>query len=550
MRDSSFRISLDIHDIQSQVSLPIKKGDTARRIYINLTENSMPYSIEKGCVAVFSATKPDGTKILNDCIIKKDRIRYDVTEQTSAIEGIVQAEIILYGADKAVLTSPRFTLVVDDRAIGKTPISADEKNVLNSYALAEAERVKNEEERSAAFNNLGIDLEDDGEVISIVKTDIDGSQEKSTFLKYSDVIPSITASASGSAITIESANAPLQNLKLFGKTEQNGTPTPDAPVPLVSVGDSGSFVTTLDTKNLLNVPQEITAVATGHYFKALPVNLSEGKYTFSFVSNYKLVGNEQFIVSTPNNEIITSPTVYTNANTVKAIQFTIEKSGEYLFTFYTAQGGTITNAQLEIGTQATPYEPYNKQTLTMPYTLRSNKSDLADEIDFMRGIGTQKIGIRIIKGTENFSYDSNTKRFYWYFTTGASNTGVKLSTHYTQGETGVGATSQYAFNIDAGAIYIRDERFTNVTDFKTWLSSNNVTIYYPLATPIETPLTEVELNAYRQLVTNKGTTNILSEADAEVEYYTPYGQALGNIHSQVNKDYFKLTQAIISTGGN
>ena len=68
-----------------------------------------------------------------------------------------------------------------------------------------------------------------------------------------------------------------------------------------------------------------------------------------------------------------------------------------------------------------------------------------------------------------------------------------------------------------------------------------------LQTPQETPLTETELNAYRQLMTNSGNTTILSEADAEVEYYTPKGQALGNIHSQVNKDYLKL---ITSLGGN
>jgi hypothetical protein len=89
-------------------------------------------------------------------------------------------------------------------------------------------------------------------------------------------------------------------------------------------------------------------------------------------------------------------------------------------------------------------------------------------------------------------------------------------------------------------------------DFKGWLSANPITVLYRLAEPIETPISETELNAYRHLLTNKGNTTIISEADMEVDYYInkPNAQAIGNIHSQVNADYLKLQQAIISTGGN
>jgi hypothetical protein len=48
----------------------------------------------------------------------------------------------------------------------------------------------------------------------------------------------------------DSAKAPLQQLKLYGKTTRNGTPTPDAPVPLVSVGDSGSFMVKIQGENV------------------------------------------------------------------------------------------------------------------------------------------------------------------------------------------------------------------------------------------------------------------------------------------------------------
>lgn len=61
----------------------------------------------------------------------------------------------------------------------------------------------------------------------------------------------IIESASGEVISInDSASVPIQGLKLFGKTTQNGTPTPEAPVQLVSAGDGGSVGVSVYGKNL------------------------------------------------------------------------------------------------------------------------------------------------------------------------------------------------------------------------------------------------------------------------------------------------------------
>ena len=103
-----------------------------------------------------------------------------------------------------------------------------------------------------------------------------------------------------------------------------------------------------------------------------------------------------------------------------------------------------------------------------------------------------------------------------------------------------------------GGVFFRCDELANATDKNAWLAEHPIHIIYPLKTPIETPLSETELNAYRQLMTNSGATTILSEATAEATYYTnkPNGQALGSVHAQINKDYFKLQQAIIALGGS
>ena len=59
---------------------------------------------------------------------------------------------------------------------------------------------------------------------------------------------------------------------------------------------------------------------------------------------------------------------------------------------------------------------------------------------------------------------------------------------------------------------------TNVGDFKAWLTSNNVILYYVLATPIEEPITDqtliTDLNNMYQAMGYDGTTNITITSDS------------------------------------
>lgn len=72
----------------------------------------------------------------------------------------------------------------------------------------------------------------------------------------------IVASASGNPIVLnDSTDLRVQSLRLFGKTTQNGTPTPEAPVPLVSAGDGGDIrtlilpaVNSLEDDTLCGIP--------------------------------------------------------------------------------------------------------------------------------------------------------------------------------------------------------------------------------------------------------------------------------------------------------
>lgn len=61
----------------------------------------------------------------------------------------------------------------------------------------------------------------------------------------------VVSSASGESIAVsDSSDQPLVGLNIYGKSTQAGTPTPDAPVDIESIGDDGDVVVTVDNDTL------------------------------------------------------------------------------------------------------------------------------------------------------------------------------------------------------------------------------------------------------------------------------------------------------------
>lgn len=153
MNYSKYRFNLDMQSNISQVSLPVRQGDTSVNLYIGLTmDGGNPYLIEEGCRAVFVAKKADGNLLINDCMIEKGTtIRYTLTQQTTSFPGVTDCEIRLYGADGNVITTPRFILVVYERVAPDEDIvlSETEKTVIDNIISTEQDRVIAEAERVA-----------------------------------------------------------------------------------------------------------------------------------------------------------------------------------------------------------------------------------------------------------------------------------------------------------------------------------------------------------------------------------------------------------------
>ena len=237
MNYTEHKITLDVNESVSQVSLSVKKGDTGRRLLILLAEKGYPYHISKDCYAVFTAYKPDGKVVFNNCSIDDCVIVYDFTEQTVAAAGFVDCEIILYGANGKQITSASFSIIVEDTIYD----------------------TETEIESTSEYNALA-------DLISKVQT---------VYAKGL-MAAAIMSKAKGEVINLaDASDNSLQGLRIFGKSTQDGTPTPEAPVELVSV--EASMITITDgTKD--NV--QTMTVTTGGGLPGIPVD-SGGNYTDS-----------------------------------------------------------------------------------------------------------------------------------------------------------------------------------------------------------------------------------------------------------------------------
>lgn len=118
----------------------------------------------------------------------------------------------------------------------------------------------------------------------------------------------LIGSETGNPIAVDDAfAAPLCGLTVYGKSTQDGTPTPDAPVPIVSAGDGGTIAVTLSDGH--GKTQTLT-LPTPTGLPGIPVT-SGGNYTdpqgqqwvcdeIDLERNVKVQKNDSFAISSKN----------------------------------------------------------------------------------------------------------------------------------------------------------------------------------------------------------------------------------------------------------
>lgn len=138
------QISIDFYK-NNYICVSSKQLDSARYLIITLTENGIPRKLTNER-ALFRAGKPDNTYIYNEdeCIILEDgRLLIELTEQTLAVNGRIEADIQLICTNNKIYSTKKFyieaaSLPYDESAVE----SSNEFNALNKLVSEENERIE------------------------------------------------------------------------------------------------------------------------------------------------------------------------------------------------------------------------------------------------------------------------------------------------------------------------------------------------------------------------------------------------------------------------
>jgi hypothetical protein len=159
MNSIKHRFTLDMHSSQSQISIPAMLGDTYKSLHINLSEGGTPYFIENGITAYLTIKRPNGQQYVGTCDIKDNStIIYKFSENTDAcaVAGIHNCDLTLYTLEGEVVASPKFTMIVSERAItpSEVEVTAEDYDMLDLIATEEAKRKQAEIQRNTKVDEL------------------------------------------------------------------------------------------------------------------------------------------------------------------------------------------------------------------------------------------------------------------------------------------------------------------------------------------------------------------------------------------------------------
>ena len=115
MKYAVSRITLDLQDTSSPITLSAKQGDSMREIICGFRDDSGQYKLDPGFAVVFTAQKPSGNLIYNECSVDGNYARYQFTAQTVSEIGPLKCEFKIYDdlSKPPKLTSPRFMINVE-----------------------------------------------------------------------------------------------------------------------------------------------------------------------------------------------------------------------------------------------------------------------------------------------------------------------------------------------------------------------------------------------------------------------------------------------------
>lgn len=379
------------------------------------------------------------------------------------------------------------------------------------------------------------------EAVSQLKEDTTALQKRQNVL---------VGSETGNPVSCNDAySAPLCGLNVYGKSTQDGTPMPDAPVPIVSAGDSGSVAVKVTGKNLfyeqefqeyfINSVANTVGLATGNVSCVLQV-VTGAKY---YVTRSKIGDKFRAAVvdKLPTSGNPVTPSSGINADSKRQIE--ISATSKYMV-IQCEDEAAFSELMVSLDS-STAYSPYREQLLTLltpnglpgiPVTSGGNYTDpqgqqwVCDEVDLERGVKVQRVNA------------------------------VDLSTCAITGTTNLVATKRLAIRLPLkGKDYTVEalcNRLPYLVSFTSdtihfYVDTNNAQVFIPIGAknpeegeyilfyvldaPIETPLTPAEIAAYKAITAYAPDTVVQASdgAGVKLEYQRDVNIAIKKLEDAI-----------------
>ena len=388
----------------------------------------------------------------------------------------------------------------------------------------------------------------------------------------------LVGSETGNPIAVDDAfAAPLRGLTVYGKSTQDGTPTPDAPVPIVSAGDGGNVTAKVTGRNILDMRNSKESITNSGvtYTRNADYSFTRAGTATESTGNVWMAGGYLIKPKADLSNVFCVLLKGVKYSIKDCVLLATSPAGSALVArnenFVPTQDMYITGVRNEnfivgktyndivypavyVGEKALQYEPYREQLLTLPtpnglpgipvtsggnYTDPSGQQWVCDEIDLTRGVRVQR--------NDSFAISSENARDIVVmndFTKVTVATSARIRTpkqtdksdalgrvlfcEVLPWERDVWASRKNAMGFSENhyidfaienSILGLDEASTNderKTALVKYFTDKPCQVLYRIATPVETPLTPAELAAYKALTTYAPDTVVQASDGAGV----------------------------------
>lgn len=378
---NEYALTLDLAKAKQrqQQTIFVRQGDkNATTIVATITDHGVAASTS-GMTARFSMRLPNGTEYYRKAASLSGNtatVTIDETQAASAVGRTDVAYFQLLQGSTVVASTESFTVVVlpDALADATVPESYDSaiQDAINALDDAVEQLPSTVEDVLTAHPEWTTTVQDGSITKAKLATDL--ARDRERLLYRLDNLLTNALPEGDVATATDAAKTPVAELALYGRSTQDGTPTPSAPVPIVSVeGNLQSWPTTggraqanVTIEHTAGMVDTVTAsaAATANVWALESAemashvrNLPAGTYTASCPSNFRLMVRRRDGSSWSN----------IGANVASPYTFTLDAAAD-VCVFYSVPSGTAAGTYegwvaLYAGSTAYPYVPYGNAGL-------------------------------------------------------------------------------------------------------------------------------------------------------------------------------------------